>query len=70
MAGDADLTVTSEQTVGYTNDHGHGNQQQALEIAAVVLWLIFLILDFSDFLRYVPLVFSVHIAAPVAVLYI
>ena len=70
MAGDADLTVTSEQTVGYTNDHGHGNQQQALEIAALILWFMFLTLDFLDFLRYVPLVLSVHMAAPVAVLYI
>ena len=70
MAGAADLTVTSEQTVDYTIEHVHVNRKQALEIAAVVLWFMFLTLDFLDFLRYLPLVFSVHIAAPVAVLYI
>ena len=69
MAGAADLNVTSEQVVSYNNEHVHVNGKQALEIAAVVLWVMFLTLDFLDLLRYVPLVLSVHIAAPVTVLY-
>ena len=69
MAGATDLNITSEQVVSYNNEHVHVNGKQALEIAAVVLWVMFLILDLLDYLRYVPLVLSVHIAAPVAVLY-
>ena len=69
MAGAADLNVTSEQVVGYNSDEAHVNRKNALEIAALILWLMLLTLDFLDFLRYVPLVLSVHIVAPVAVLY-
>ena len=58
MAEAADLNVTSEQVVGYNSDHVHVDQKKALEIAAVILWFMFLTLDLLDFLRYVPLIGS------------
>ena len=56
----ADLNATSEQLVGYSDDHD--NHRKAFEITAVILWLMFLILDVLDFLRYVLMVFSVQVA--------
>ena len=46
----ANLNVTSEHLQNYNYDHG--SQRLALEIAAVILWIVFLALDFVDIVRY------------------
>lgn len=52
----ANLNVTSEQLLDYSNDHGR--QRQTLEIVAAILWCMLLLLDLSDVFRYVPCLLS------------
>ena len=64
----ANLNVTSEHLLDYKYDHG--SQRLVLEVAAVILWIVFFALDMVDVVRYAPFFFhAVPIAVPIGMLY-